>query len=89
MPDDRKRLKMMRLNKPLSTAGIVGGGPFEFGPDDERIELMCAGCGELVYTVPSYYKFRGADWEFVFECRKCGVQNVGPFGHTEAGEILT
>jgi hypothetical protein len=85
MPDI-KRVRMKALATPLPTAGLMGGGPYEFGPDDDRIDLECAGCGNVIYAVPPFYKSRGDLRELIFECRKCGVQNAVEFGEGETGE---
>ena len=87
MADDRKRLKMERAKGPLFNPNAVGGGPFEFGPDDPRIDLICIGCGQLLATVPPTYQFRGPWGEIVYVCQGCGTHNVGPLSEGEAGEI--
>jgi hypothetical protein len=69
---------MEPAKRPRFRATTVGGGPFEFGPDDPRLQLVCAQCNRILATVPLTYEFRGAWGEIVYVCPQCGEHNVGP-----------
>lgn len=74
---------MAHAGEPFPGKTIPPGQPFEFGPDEPRVELLCAECDAVLDTVPPDFQFRNLFFGEVLWICGCGTENVAPLAQGE------